>query len=487
MPDTLTPSLQAQVLSLLIFSEEHFKIVRNSIDLDNWTGDHAIRQLVERLYQYIDFYNEPAKDHVYLIADDLDIRDAKDSLIQLLQSCEIDYFQNIEVRSNGSEFILAQLEKFQRKSIYQKALFEAVEAWDKEDLEKVDSILIRATQQRQQLFDPGLRLSDILKLLYKTEEERSDDCITLNIPPLDCRGLIPRRKELVLFVAPPKKGKTWWLVHCGKMGILQNRKVCHISLEMNDEQVGTRYYQSLFGSTVRHLPDIRMMRMSNNRFDVTSAEDKPRSLKDEEVLEKIRRRLEQDLYLDKNLWIKKFPARSLTVNGLKAYIQSLKTHHKFHPDMIILDYVDLMNIDTNNYRLNLKTVYEELHGMAAELDVMLVSASQVNREGAQSKEVSEWHVGEDWSKIGIADLVITYSQTKAEKALGIARLRVTNARNEQDNLEILITQCYTLGQFCLDAQENVEFWQKALKDLLKDEEPEEESSYAKKRQRAAAR
>lgn len=65
--------------------------------------------------------------------------------------------------------------------------------------------------------------------------------------------------------------------------------------------------------------------------------------------------------------------------------------------------------------------------------------------------VLDTHAAEDFSKIGTADCAITYSQTAAERQLGLARLFVSNARTDEDKFTILIAQAYATGQFCLDS------------------------------------
>ena len=68
-----------------------------------------------------------------------------------------------------------------------------------------------------------------------------------------------------------------------------------------------------------------------------------------------------------------------------------------------------------------------------------------------AKVVKDDMVAEDVSKIATADNVITYSQTEQERKLGLARLWVSNARNDEDKFMILISQCYAAGQFCLNS------------------------------------
>lgn len=82
---------------------------------------------------------------------------------------------------------------------------------------------------------------------------------------------------------------------------------------------------------------------------------------------------------------------------------------------------------------------------------MIVTASQLNREGAKSSIGKSTDVAGDWSKIATADVTVIYNQTASEHALGVARLFVSDGRNDADKFEVLITQNYAIGQFVIDS------------------------------------
>jgi predicted PP-loop superfamily ATPase len=151
------------------------------------------------------------------------------------------------------------------------------------------------------------------------------------------------------------------------------------------------------------------------------------------------------------LMIKQFPTGSLSVAAYKAYLDGLERFHKFIPDVVILDYPDLFEMDSKNIRTETGRVYRELRGIAVARNHALVVASQGNRDSATSKLVTGEQASEDYSKIATADNVITYSQTMEEKALGLARLFVSQGRNDEDKFISLISQSYGTGQFCLNS------------------------------------
>ena len=78
-------------------------------------------------------------------------------------------------------------------------------------------------------------------------------------------------------------------------------------------------------------------------------------------------------------------------------------------------------------------------------------------------------VSEDISKINTADNVLTYSRTEAEKELNLARLFVSNARNNRDGDTIVISQSYNTGQYVVDSTP----WASSYWDVIKADDSEE--------------
>ncbi len=149
--------------------------------------------------------------------------------------------------------------------------------------------------------------------------------------------------------------------------------------------------------------------------------------------------------------VKQFPTGSLTISGLQAYLDLLESTCDFVPDLLLVDYADLMYVDERDYRIGIGQLYKHLRGIAVERDFAIATASQANRGGVGAVHITERNVAEDFSKIATADTIITFNQTVEEKRLGLARLHVANSRDDGDNITVLITQNYTRGQFVIQS------------------------------------
>ncbi len=297
----------------------------------------------------------------------------------------------------------------------------------------------------------------------------------LNIKALDTRNLNPQRKELFLFVAPPKRGKSWFLINAAKQAMNQNKKVVHISLEMSEKIVTKRYLQSIFGTTTSNTDKNAPMIFfsENGDFNLNVSDEKPPTLQAESknIIESLSNE-GTHTWMNRNLRIKQFPTGGLSLPQLNAYLDSLEMKDNWIPDVLVVDYADLMKVrgkGSNDYRIELGQIYKELRGLAVERNLMLITASQSNRGGADKERIDDTDIAEDYSKIATADTVITYSQKETEKTLGLARLYVANSRNAEDRFEILISQHYSTGQFALDScdftHETKDKYDKTLKEL----------------------
>jgi len=273
---------------------------------------------------------------------------------------------------------------------------------------------------------------------------------------LDKRGFGPTRKELWLYIANTKKGKTFALMQLGKMAALHRFNVCHISLEMSRERCAQRYYQGIFAISKRK-ETFRNTKFKKDKLGRITGYDDVRvqpslSYDDPNIRKKLERRIDRhsSRLLD-NLLIRDFPMGTLTINQLKAYLDNLEQSERFVPDLLIVDYPDLLKLDKDNYRLAIDEAYKDLRGMAGTRNMAVAVVSQAHRASAKSKQVGADNVAEAYSKIAHADTIITYSQTTQEAKLGLARLFVAGGRNDEDKIAVVISQQYGMGSFVIDS------------------------------------
>lgn len=446
MDDKLSNSLQENVLTLLCFDIETALLIRNCVT-PNLFENHIYRKIVSKAIDYIDAYKQTPNEHLPDILED-ELAEPKtsqmytDTLYQMHQLKE-------EI---NTKFVVSQLQSFIRQQNLKLALIEAVDFVKDSKIEQAEVVLSKALKNTLDVFDPGTRF-------FKPQEalnflNREDDPFYTGIQELDKRGIGPARKELFTMLAPSNRGKTWALIHFGKKALLQRLKVLHISLEMSEDRISQRYIQSFFSVSKNNnkavLPVMEKDTLGKFVTIDTHMNKNTTTLRDTNINVVLKKKLEKTRGRY-SLIIKQFPTGALTMHALQAYLNNLEQAEKFIPDMIIIDYADLMQIDGANLRIDTGRIYKELRGLAVERNIAMITASQSNREAENVKLITMRHLAEDYSKAAISDNIISYNQTSLEKKLGLARLFVAKSRNDMNGQTIIITQSYETGQFCLDS------------------------------------
>ncbi|HET9285763.1 MAG TPA: DnaB-like helicase C-terminal domain-containing protein [Candidatus Angelobacter sp.] len=443
--------LQENLITLLAFDDKHSSIIRNAIGVELFGGQYKL--LANRIYDYIDRYKKPPKDHIAdLLADKLNGEKREAEFYSDVLTALHDAQQNI-----NAEYVMGQLEVFNRRQALRGVAIELAKALQKDteqSIEEAERLLEKARHQSLNLFDPGLRLDDKSRALDFLD--LSNQCFPTGIAELDKRGFGPTRKELWLLIANTKAGKSWSLMHLAKMALVHRLKVVHVTLELSEARTAQRYYQAFFSISKRR-EKFRITKIGTNELgQITGLDDdelKPAmAFEDENIREKLEAKIDKfgTRYL-RNIYVKEFPTGSLTIPQLNAYLDNLEVTERFVPDLLVLDYPDLMKIDKNNPRWALDEIYKDIRGIGVRRNMAVAAVSQTHRGANKAKQVDIDNVAEAYSKIMHADTTITFSQTRAEKDLGLARLTVGAGRNDADNLTVVISQNYGTGNFVVDS------------------------------------
>jgi replicative DNA helicase len=455
--ERLSGALQENLLTLLCFDDERCGMLRAALSPKMFESS-VFREIAGHAIDFIDQYGEAVKDHLPDHLESIlygeDQRKAK-TYQRLLDNL---YLSRESV--NG-DYVVTQLNKFVRQQNLKSALINAVAAIDDGRIDEAEVVLQKGLQHQVITFSGGLNLSkpeDILGILDFPEEEGFD----LGIPELDAEGIIPRRKELYMLMAPRGRGKSWFLTHCAKQALLQRWSVVIITLEMSEKQYAARLLQSFYSIARRHaevmVPRLLLSRMGE-LLDITQEKLVRWTMKDDDIKTKLSSKVKREFRRRPPIRIKQFPTGSLDLPALQAYLDGLERYENFTPDLILIDYPDLMKVDPKNLRVELGTLLANIRGEGVRRNSAVVAVTQGNRESEKATLVTGDQAAEDISKLAVSDNFITLSQTPAEKALGLARLYVEKARNEESKMQILITQALALGQFCLDSiRIDADYW-----------------------------
>jgi hypothetical protein len=305
----------------------------------------------------------------------------------------------------------------------------------------------------------GIWLHDTGKWLNFLDRKEGVE-FSSGIDALDEHGVHPDRGELYLHMGPRKSGKTWALIQIGRRAVEKRHDVLFITLENSSAITRMRYTQAFLQFTTEQARTMRIPLFSfdgGGRFRLDWDQVDPAGAISEKTEEGLAKAMERYIYTGKpgspgRLLVQEFPTGTLTIPQINNLLDHLERSESFKPDIVILDYVNLMEIgDVRQHRLSLGRLCVTLRGVAVMRKLAMVTATQTNRLSATAKVVSGTHVAEDWSMLGTADTVVAYTQSPQERERNMARIYVDAARNAPDKWIAQISQSYATGQFCLDS------------------------------------
>ena len=234
--------------------------------------------------------------------------------------------------------------------------------------------------------------------------------ISTGWPTLDSKlGGGWERKTITTFIAPTGAGKSMFLVNASAALVAQGLNVLYVTLEMADYKIGLRHDSWFSGLSIDESSQ------PQNKEKIKSA-----------IAERAKGRL----------IIKEWPTKRATVETIRGHCQRLIQTKGFTPDAIIVDYPDLMR-SAKSYgekRHELESNYEELRGLAQELNCVMIVADQTNRGGLDLELVTISAIAEAYAKATVCDLIITISRTPEDKMNHTGRLFIAKSRLGSDGI-----------------------------------------------------
>lgn len=231
-------------------------------------------------------------------------------------------------------------------------------------------------------------------------------------------------KELAMVASPAGTGKSLFLVQQGVVALSKGMNVLYISLEMSEELISARFDANITSVKVNELKQSKNVVLSK--------------------LNSIWKSLEKKYGKKPQLKIKEFPTGSLTANGVRALLSQLQNTDGFIPEVIILDYLELMRPTTPGMAeyIAQERVAQELRGIAQEKECLVWTATQTNRDGKRVPVITDLELADSYGKIRTCDFALSLNQTSQEYDESKARLYVIKSRNSKTKFTVPIKMNY---------------------------------------------
>ena len=400
---------QSKIISSLLSDKKFIQTISDILEPDYFDSD-ANKWLCKIIRDYFfEYKTTPTLEVMKVKIDEMENEILQVSVVDNLKES----WRNVE--STDLKFVQEQTLEFCRNQVMKQAIMDSVdliEVGQYDQIKKIVDNAMKAGSDRDLGHDYIIGIEERL-----TQSAR--DTVKTGWDPIDevmDGGL--GAGELGVVVAPAGIGKTWCLQTIASSAVKAGLNVVHYTLELNQNYVGLRYDTVFSGITT-----------SDIKFYQDDVKKKIDALKG-------------------TLLIKYFPTKSASVQTLASHLSQIEIQGN-KPDLVIVDYADILKGVSTEKRHILENIYEDLRGLAGEIECPIWTASQANRSSLEEEIIDATKVAEAYSKVMIADFVVSVSRKVEDKIANTSRFHVIKNRFGIDGITFPSSMNTNIGKILI--------------------------------------
>ena len=359
---------------------------------EEYFSDRSELLVYKQITEYFMKYNEcPTHEALSIQLNDLtgvndeDVKNAMTVINECKQSTD----------ETPHDFLVDETEKWCKDRAIYNAVMESIQIIDKSSSREkgeIPDILKDALSVSfdQHIGHDFIEDSDDRFISYNTVEDKLP--FDLEMMNKITKGGLPN-KTLNVVMAGTGVGKSLFMCHCAANNLMMGKNVLYISMEMSEEKIAERIDANLM-----NLPIQELSNLPKDMYD-----KKVKSIRDKTT---------------GKLIVKEYPTASAHTGHFRHLLQELNLKKDFLPDIIYLDYLNICasarmraGANVNSYTM-VKSIAEELRGLAVEFKLPIVTATQTNRQGFTSTDVGLEDTSESFGLPATADLMIALISTE---------------------------------------------------------------------------
>ena len=390
-----TQTIERTTLSNLVSNEEYCRKVLPFIKADYFDVKEE-RVVFEEITSFVEKYKRiPTK-----ISLEIEVESRKD-LTQDQHTKIVEIIQTLDATDVDMEWLVDTTEKFCKDKAIYNAIVDGISIIDGKDKKRspdaIPSILTDAlavgfdNAVGHDYFDDSDKR---FEFYHKIEERIPFDLDFFN---KITKGGLPQ-KTLNIALAGTGVGKSLFMCHMAASCLSQGKNVLYITLEMAEERIAERIDANLMNISMEDLHDL------------------PKKMFDDKI-NKIQKKTNGKLI------VKEYPTATAHSAHFRGLIKELAIKKSFKPDMIFVDYLNICassrlkgatNVNSYTY---IKSIAEELRGLAVECNVPIMSATQTTRSGYTSSDLGLEDTSESFGLPATADFMFAIISNEELEAL----------------------------------------------------------------------
>jgi len=397
--------LEKTILSNLIHNEEYCRKVVPHLKTE-YFQDRKESIIAHELIRFFNEYNKPASPEILAI----EIGNRTDLGDKEIPEFEV-YINELTTKETNEDWLIGETEKFCRDKAVYNAILHSIKIIDGGDkVRSKDSIPSILSDALAVSFDNHVGHDYIedyderYEFYHRVEEKIPFDLDLFN--KITKGGL--SKKTLNVVLAGTGVGKSLFMCHVAASTLMQGKNVLYVTMEMAEERIAERIDANLMNIGMDELKVIDKS-LYQTRFDKVSKKTQGK------------------------LIIKEYPTAGAHAGHFKALLEELKQKKKFVPDMIIIDYLNICSssrmkqgANVNSYTY-IKSIAEELRGLAVEYAVPILSATQTTRSGFANTDVELTDTSESFGLPATVDFM--FALISSEELEGLNQILVKQLKN----------------------------------------------------------
>ena len=377
--------VQLLFLRMMVTNAELYTRVMNIMNVANF--EKGLRPVAEFIVEHTKKYN------------------VMPDPVQVQATTGVSVEQITELDDGHYEWFLEEFEAFTKRQELERAILKSADLLEKGEYDPVEKLIKDAVQislQRDMgtdyFADPKARL-----MALKSNNGQN----STGWPSMDQKlygGF--NRGELQIFAGGSGSGKSLFMQNLAVNWAQAGLSGVYITLELSEGLCSMRIDSMMTDTSSREI----FKDIDNVEMKVKMAARKAGKLR-----------------------IKYMPAQS-TVNDLRAYCKELQIQTGMKIDFLCVDYLDLLmpvsaKVSPSDLFVKDKYVSEELRNLSKELNVLFVTASQLNRTAVDEIEFDHSHISGGISKINTADNVFGIFTSRSMRERGQYQLQLMKTRS----------------------------------------------------------
>tara|TARA_Y100000996_G_scaffold407016_1_gene384121 strand:+ start:9580 stop:10953 length:1374 start_codon:yes stop_codon:yes gene_type:complete len=396
-------------------------IIKNLIQNDTYTRkvipfikseyftESSEKLVFEEIVNYFDKYTKSPTVEALLINLD-NVTSKGDAIVKSSKQL----VENIKKDDTPLDWLVDETEKWCKDRAIYIAVMDSIEVLDEKSKRSTGEIPDLLKDALSVSFDTHIghdQLEDAEERFefYNTEEEKMP--FDLEYFNKITKGGLPN-KTLNICLAGTGVGKSLFMCHMASNCLLMGKNVLYITMEMSEERIAERIDANTMNVPMKELPDV-----SKKEYD--------------KKIQRIKNKTKGKLI------VKEYPTAAAHVGHFRHLLQELNIKKDFRPDIIFIDYLNICashrirpGSGANSYTL-VKSIAEELRGLAVEHDVPMVSATQTTRSGYGSTDIGLEDTSESFGLPATADLM--FALITSEELEELDQLVVKQLKNRYND------------------------------------------------------